>query len=103
MRMTKRDTITRLIYTPVSDGAGGTIPGEPEVMETIKAHVSSGSTSNEITMYGIKTQEVLHTTTDIKLDDRSIARYLWSNRIFKVMRQIKFGNEWLATLLEVNE
>lgn len=100
--MIKRDTLTRLIFAPVADGAGGEVAGEPTIMETIPAHVSSGSTSNEITMYGIKTQEVLHTTTDVKLDDRAIARYTWSNKLFRVMRQIKFGNEWKATLLEVN-
>lgn len=99
----KRDTLTRLIFTPIDDGAGGNSIGDPEVMETIPAHISSGATTNEITMYGIKTQEVLHSTTDAKLDDRSIARYLWSDRLFRVTRQIKFGNEWLATLLEVNE
>ena len=99
----KRDTITRLIFTPVGDGSGGTVPGTPEIMETIPANVSSGTTANEITMYGIKTQEVLHTTTDAKLDDRPIARYVWSDRLFRVMRQVKFGNEWLATLMEVNE
>lgn len=99
----KRDTLTRLLKEPIPDGSGGTTYGEPQVMETIAAHVSSGATSNEITMYGIKTQEVLHTTTDVKLDDRTIARYMWSDKLFRVTRQIKFGNEWLATLMEVNE
>lgn len=101
--MIKRDTLTRIITEPIPDGAGGSTPGTPEVKETIAAHVSVGSTANEITMYGIKTQEVLHTVTDYKLDDRVIARYLWSDKLFKVMRQIKSGNEWFATLLEVNE
>lgn len=103
MRMMKRDTLTRLIFDPIDDGSGGNAIGEPQVMEIVPAHVSSGATSNEITMYGLKTQEVLHTTTDVKLDDRAIARYIWSDRLFRVTRQIKFGNEWLATLLEVNE
>lgn len=103
MRMMKRDTITRIILNPVDDGSGGNSLGEPEVKEIVPAHVSSGATANEITMFGLKTQEVLHTTTDVKLDDRAIARYIWSDKIFRVSRQIKFGNEWLSTLIEVNE
>ena len=103
MCMMKRDTITRVIFEPVDDGSGGKVAGEPEIMETVAAHISSGATANEITMYGIKTQEVLHTYTDVKLDDRPIARYLYSGKLFRLTRQLKFGNEWLGTLIEVNK
>lgn len=101
--MMKRDTLTRIILEPVDDGSGGNAAPTPTIMETVAAHVSSGATANEITMYGLKTQEVLHTRTDVKLDERPIARYVWSDKVFKVSRQVKFGNEWLQTLLEVNE
>lgn len=101
--MIKRDTLTRILLQPIDDEEGGKSFDEPQIMETIPAHISSGASSNEISMYGVKTQYVLHTTTDVKLDDRTIARYMWSSKLFKVMRQIKSGNEWFATLLEVNE
>ena len=74
-----------------------------EELEILPAHISVGSTAEEITMYGIKTQYLLHAVVNKKLDAYVNTRYMWSGKMFKVMQQIKRGNEYYATLLEVNE
>jgi hypothetical protein len=101
--MTKRDTITYLRLHFVDDGAGGATIDDVEEVSIIPAHVSVNSTMNEITMYGVKTQYMLHVVTDKKLDESKAARYGWSNKIFNLMRQVKSGNEYFSTLLEVSE
>lgn len=100
--MTKRDTLTHLRLHFIDDGAGGSAIDDIAQVGIISAHVSMNATSNEITMYGVKTQWVLHVVTDTKLEDTFGTRYGWSGRIFKIMQQNKSGNEWFSTLLEVN-
>lgn len=101
--MIKRDTMIRVRITVEPDGQGGNRIADIEELEMVPAHVSEGSTSNEITMYGISTQMLLHVVTDVELDEYLYTRYLWSDKLFKILRQIKSGNEYYSTLLEVNE
>lgn len=101
--MTKRDTLTYLRLHFVDDGAGGSKIDSMDEIGIIPAHISVNSTSNEITMYGVKTQWVLHAITDKQLNDNETARYVYNDRLFKIMRQIPSGNEWFSTLLEVSE
>lgn len=101
--MTKRDTLTYLRLHFVEDNTGGATVDDIEEVAIIPAHVSVNSTMNEITMYGVKTQYMLHVVTDTKLDEGMAARYGWSDKMFKLMRQVKSGNEYFSTLLEVSE
>lgn len=101
--MTKRDTITRLRVHFVEDGEGGQRIDDIEEVEIIPAHVSADYTANEINMYGIQTQLLLHVVVDKKLDASANARYEWSDKPFRLMRQVKSGNEWFATLLEISK
>ena len=100
--MIKRDTIQRVIITPVEDGEGGNTVTR-EYKEIIPAHISINATFGEIAQYGVKQQMILHATTDYKLDDYVYARYQFSNKLFKLMRQVKRGNEYFSVLMEVNE
>ena len=45
---------------------------------------------------------VLHAITDVELDVYIHTRYMYSGRLFRLVRQIKQGNEYYATLIEVN-
>lgn len=103
MCMTKRDTLTYLRLHFVDDGEGGATVDNIEEVSVVPAHISVNSTAEEITMYGVKSQWILHATTDKQLNDGIAARYAWGGRVFKIMRQIKSGNEWFSTLLEVSE
>lgn len=100
--MIKRDTIQRVIITPVDDGEGGNTATR-EYKEIIPAHVSINATFGEIAQFGVKQQMVVHTVTDYELDDYVYARYLFSGKLFKLMRQVKRGNEYFSVLMEVNE
>ena len=101
--MIKRDTIQHyLARVEEDDGMGGNnvslVPSE-----FVEANVSINTTFGEITQYGIKNELVLHVVTNIELDDFVYSRYKYSGKLFKVMRQIKQGNEYFSTLVEVNE
>lgn len=100
--MVKRDTIQHYLARVEEDGMGGNnvslIPSE-----FVEANVSINTTFGEITQYGIKNELVLHVVTNIELDDFVYSRYKYSGKLFKVMRQIKQGNEYFSTLVEVNE
>ena len=99
--MTKRDTIQRVILKSIDDEQGGT-KVEKEYKEIIKAHVSVNATANELTQYGVKTEILLHVITNIKLDEYVKARYEYSGKMFKLMRQIKQGNEYFSVMIETN-
>lgn len=99
--MIKRDTIQRYIFTPIEDQMGGA-SADKEPKELVKANVSLNTTYGEIAQFGIKQQLVIHVTTDIKLDEYVNARYKYSDKFFKLMRQIKSGNEWFSSLVEVD-
>ena len=100
--MIKRDTIQRCILTPVPDEQGGNSAPEKEMKEFVKAHVSQTTTFNDL-QSGYADQMVLHCVSGIELDTSIYARYIYADRMFKVMRQVKQGNEYFSVLLEVNE
>lgn len=100
--MIKRETIQRCILTPVPDNQGGNAAPERELKEIVRAHVSQTTTYSDI-QYGYVDQMVLHCVTNVKLDTSTYARYIFANKLFKVMRQVKQGSEYFSVLLEVNE
>ena len=100
--MIKRDTIQRVIITPVEEGEGGNTATR-EYKEIIPAHASITATFGDIAQYGVKQQMVVQITTDYKLDEYVYDRYQFSDKLFKVMRQVKRGNEYFSVLMEVNE
>lgn len=99
--MIKRDILQRVIATRVSDGQGGGT-AELEYLEKVPAHVSVTATLSDITQFGISNEMVLHTVTDYKLDDVTPnVRYMYSDRLFVMLHQIKNGNEYFQTFKEV--
>lgn len=100
--MIKRDSIQKINLVPVEDEQGGNSI-DKQYGETIKAMVSQNATYGQITQYGVKDQIILNVVVDNKLETSTTTRYIWNNKIFKVMRQVKSGNEWFVVLMEVNE
>ena len=100
--MVKRDTIQRYAAVVTKDEMGGDVV-ELNPAEIIDANVSINTTFGEITQYGIKDEMVIHVVTNIKLDEYLYSRYMYSDRLFRLVRQIKQGNEYFSTLVEVNE
>lgn len=100
--MIKRDTIQRCIMLVDNDLQGGS-PSERELKEVIRAHVSQTQTYSQMTQYGIKEQLVLNVVTDIKLDEYIRTRYIYADKLFKIVRQVKSGNEYFSVLVETNE
>ena len=99
--MIKRDTIQRYSAVLTKDAMGGDIV-DLVPAEHVRAHVSINSTIGEITQYGLKEEMVLHGITDVELDIYIHTRYMYSGRLFRLVRQIKQGNEYYSTLIEVN-
>ena len=100
--MVKRDTIQRYAAVVTKDEMGGDVV-ELNPAEIIDANVSINTTLGEITQYGIKNEMIIHVVTNIKLDEYLYSRYMYSDRLFRLVRQIKQGNEYFSTLVEVNE
>ena len=100
--MIKRDTIQRYAAVVTKDEMGGDVV-ELNPAEIIDANVSINTTFGEITQYGIKNEMIIHVVTNIKLDEYLYSRYMYSDRLFRLVRQIKQGNEYFSTLVEVNE
>lgn len=100
--MVKRETIQRYKAIVSQDEMGGNIV-ELIPAEIIDANVSINATLGEITQYGLKSEMVLHVVTNIELDEYLYSRYMYSGRLFRLVRQIKQGNEYFSTLVEVNE
>ena len=100
--MVKRDTIQRYAAVVTKDEMGGDVV-ELNPAEIIDANVSINTTFGEITQYGIKDEMVIHVVTNIKLDEYLYSRYMYSGHLFRLVRQIKQGNEYFSTLVEVNE
>lgn len=100
--MIKRDTIQRYRLIPTKDSQGGK-SWDKEPHETVRAHVSINATFGEINQYGIKNEQLIHTTTDIKLDEYVNSRYAFNGKLFKLIRQVKLGNEYFSALLETTE
>lgn len=101
--MIKRDTIQRIVLTPVADNEGGSAAPTVEEKEHIRACVSIETTYGDIQQYGVAQQMAIHVVTDIKLDEYVNARYVFSGKHFKLMRQVKRGNEYFSVLIEINE
>lgn len=100
--MVKRDTIQRYAAIVTKDEMGGNIV-QLNPAEIVDANVSINATLGEITQYGLKNEMVLHVVTNIELDEFLYSRYKYSGRLFRLVRQIKQGNEYFSTLVEVNE
>lgn len=100
--MVKRDTIQRYAAVVTKDEMGGDVV-ELNPAEIVDANVSINTTFGEITQYGIKNEMVIHVVTNIKLDEYLYSRYMYSDRLFRLVRQVKQGNEYFSTLVEVNE
>ena len=100
--MVKRDTIQRYAAIVTKDEMGGDVV-QLKPAEIVDANVSINATFGEITQYGLKNEIVLHVVTNIELDEFLHSRYKYSGRLFKLVRQIKQGNEYFSTLVEVNE
>lgn len=100
--MIKRDSIQKINFVPIEDEQGGNSI-DKQYGETIKAMVSQNTTYGQMTQYGVKEQIILNVVVDNKLETSTTTRYIWNNKIFKVMRQVKSGNEWFVVLMEVNE
>lgn len=99
--MIKRELIRRYAVITTPDEMGGsTIDRTPA--EFVKANVSINSTLGELTQYGVKEEMIIHVITDIKLDEYLHTRYEYSGKLFKLMRQIKQGNEYFSTLIETD-
>ena len=102
MRMIKRDTIQRVIITPNRDGQGGSAP-DKDYKEILTVAVSIISSAGSNTEFGTQQQNTISVVSNVKLDEYIYARYEFSNRLYKLMRQIKRGNEYYSILMEVNE
>ena len=100
--MIKRDTIQRIIMTPAPDGQGG-MPATKDYKETLTVAVSIISSSGTIGEFGVQNQLMISVVSNVALDDYINARYEYSGKLFRLMRQVKKGNEYYSVLLEVNE
>ena len=89
--MIKRDLIRRYAVITAADEMGGSAIDRTPA-EFVKANVSLNATIGEITQYGV----------DVKLDEYLYTRYEYSGKLFKLMRQIKQGNEYYSTLIETD-
>ena len=102
MRMIKRDTIQRVIITPESDNQGGSVP-DKDYKELLTVAVSTISSFGSTTEFGTQQQETISVVSNVKLDEYIYARYVYSGKLYKIMRQMKRGNEYYSILMEVNE
>lgn len=99
--MIKRDLIRRYAVITTPDEMGGSaIDRRPA--EFVKVNVSVNATIGEITQYGVKNEMVIHVVSNVELDDYIYTRYEYSGKMFKLMRQIKQGNEYYSTLIETD-
>lgn len=106
--MIKRDFILRVTPERIPDGAGGSAEIEYKIQERYNAHVSitghlSTAVQAKVTEYGLNSDTILEVIADRKLDDEDKnCRYKWDGKLFQLLRQVRMGNEWFATLQEVN-
>ena len=102
MCMIKRDTIQRVIITPESDNQGGSVP-DKDYKELLTVAVSTISSFGSTTEFGTQQQETISVVSNVKLDEYIYARYVYSGKLYKIMRQMKRGSEYYSILMEVNE
>jgi hypothetical protein len=98
--MIKRDTIQRVILHPQPDGQGGSAP-IAEFKEIITVAVSIISSVAVSTANGMKEENQISVVSNIKLDEYVNARYEFSGKMYKVMRQVKRGSEYFSILTEM--
>ena len=99
--MIKRDLIRRYAVITTPDEMGGSaIDRRPA--EFVKVNVSVNATIGEITQYGVKNEMVIHVVCNVELDDYIYTRYEYSSKMFRLVRQIKQGNEYYSTLIETD-
>lgn len=99
--MIKRDLIRRYAVITTPDEMGGSaIDRRPA--EFVKVNVSVNATIGEITQYGVKNEMVIHVVSNMELDDYIYTRYEYSGKMFRLVRQIKQGNEYYSTLIETD-
>lgn len=100
--MIKRDTVRRYIIETEEDQMGGNrtnlIP-----QEIVRAKASISTQFGNVTDYDLPHQLVLNLVTDIVLDESLNVRYCYSDKMFKIIRQIKQGNEYYSTLIQTKE
>lgn len=101
--MIKRDSIRRVILEPTEDGQGGQGEIKKVYKEFVDASVSIPSKSTTVDAMGMSQQRVLLVSTNKELDEYVNARYEYSGKLFKIVRQVKSGNEYFSTLMEVND
>lgn len=101
--MIKRDTIQRIIIIPQDDGQGGSSAPNVEYKENLTVNVSLAAIQAKTSGYGTVTEMKINVVANNALDDYINARYIYSGRVYKLIYQVKIGNEWHATLSEVNE
>lgn len=101
--MIKRDWIQRVRIVPADDEQGGTPVSSIEPFEMIKANCSVIATGEQITQYGITTQKLINVVSDVKLDDYVLTRYRFNGDYFRLLNQVKRGNEWFSVLMETVE
>lgn len=102
MRMIKRDTIQRVIMIPESDGQCGSST-DKDYKELLTVAVSTISSFGSTTEFGTQQQETISVVSNVRLDEYVYARYIYSGKLYKIMRQMKRGNEYYSILMEVNE
>ena len=102
MRMIKRDTIQRVIMIPESDGQCGSSI-DKDYKEILTVAVSTISSFGSTTEFGTQQQETISVVSNVKLDEYIYARYVYSGKLYKIMRQMKRGSEYYSILMEVNE
>lgn len=99
--MIKRDLIRRYAVITTPDEMGGSAIDRRPV-EFVKVNVSVNATIGEITQYGVKNEMVIHVVSNVELDDYIYTRYEYSGKMFRLVRQIKQGNEYYSTLIETD-
>ena len=99
--MIKRDTIQRYTTDITEDEMGGSV-SKLVPKENVVANVSIGTVFSN-TEYGTRNELTLNVVTNVELDKYLYTRYMYSGKLFKLVRQIKQGNEYFSTLVEVND
>ena len=98
--MIKREYLELVAAAPESDGLGGSTQ-EYTRSKLVPAHVSNSSSLADITQYGLKEETLLHAVTNEELVDGATIRYRFGGKLFKIVKQVKSGNEYFSTLREV--
>lgn len=100
--MIKRDTIQRIRLIPTTDEMGGQTT-ERQEFEYITVAVSISATLETINQFGVQKSYELNVVSNAKLDEYVHTRYVYSGKVYKLMRQMKRGNEYFSIMREVNE